>query len=203
MLRLCPVPAEPLEKEGDNQKVIARRAILGKNCRYLKPNELKKFRIVHHVSLVKADNNIGDVDLAGQEDVLPCLRHRTVSSRYYQHRSVHLGSSGDHVLDVASMPPAVQMRIMPLLGLILRTIDVDRDAAFPLFRCTVDLIIGRILGPTLGRKSRGDCRSQRGLAMVNVTNSANVYVRLRSLKPLLSRCCPCCGFVSSSKTATT
>src|SRR6185295_13138508 len=70
----------------------------------------------------------------------------------------------------------------PRLGLILHMRGRDRDAARPLLRSLVDLVVGRIGRPArLGQYLR-DRRRQRRLAMVNVTNRPDIAVRLRPLK---------------------
>jgi hypothetical protein len=59
---------------------------------------------------------------------------------------------------------------------------VDGDAACLFFRRCVDLVVGLGLATEFLRQNRGDRRRQRGLAVVNVTNRAYVYVRLRTFE---------------------
>ena len=50
--------------------------------------------------------------LAGQQDVLFGLRHRTIGSSYHEDSAVHLGSTGDHVLHVVGVTRAIHVRIV-------------------------------------------------------------------------------------------
>jgi hypothetical protein len=77
---------------------------------------------------------------------------------------------------------AVNVRVVTLGRLVLDVRGVDRDAARLLFRRRVNLVVGLRLATKLLRQDRRDRRRQRGLAMVNVTNRADVYVRLRTFK---------------------
>ncbi len=97
-------------------------------------------------------------------------------------RTVHLGGTGDHVLDVIRVARAVDVRIVTLLGLILSVVGVDRDAAGFLFRSVVDLVVPLDRRMTQGREALGDGSSQCRLAMVNVTDGSDVDVRLVTLK---------------------
>src|SRR5436190_335346 len=77
-------------------------------------------------------------------------------------------------------------------GLVLDVRRVDRDAARLLLGCVVDLLealdAGR-RGPLL-RKHLRDRRGQRRLAMVDVTDRADVEMRLGALKLLLGHASP-------------
>ncbi len=58
----------------------------------------------------------------------------------HQDRAIHLGSTGDHVLDVVGVARSVDVSIVTLLSLVLNMRDVDRDTTLLLFRRLVDLI---------------------------------------------------------------
>src|SRR5277367_2553335 len=105
----------------------------GQQLADLQLDELEQFLIVDHVVLVERDQDVGHADLAGQQHVLAGLRHRAVGGGDHQDRAVHLGSAGDHVLDVFGVSGGVDVRIVTLLGLVLHLGDVDRDAALTLF----------------------------------------------------------------------
>src|SRR5665647_389730 len=62
-------------------------------------------------------------------DVLAGLGHRAVDSSDHEDRAVHLGGTGDHVLDVVGVTRRVDVRVVPLLGLVLDVRDVDGDTA--------------------------------------------------------------------------
>ena len=57
-----------------------------------------------------------------------------------QDRPVHLRRPGDHVLDVVGVAGAVDVGVVPLVGLVLDVGDGDRDAARPLLGGVVDLV---------------------------------------------------------------
>jgi len=60
----------------------------------------------------------------------------------------------------------------------------DGDAAFLFLGRLVDVIDVLLLRETLERKGIQDTRRERGLAMVDVTDGADVHVRLGALKLL-------------------
>ena len=70
-------------------------------------------------TFVQEDDHRWHFDLAGEQDVLAGLRHRAVGGGDDQDRPVHLGGAGDHVLDVVGVARAVDVGVVPLLGLIL------------------------------------------------------------------------------------
>ncbi len=113
--------------------------------------------------------------------MLAGLRHRAVSGVHHQDRAVHLGGTGDHVLDVISMTGTVHMRIVTRVGLVFHMRRRDRDPARFLFRGSVDLVIRLELAELLR-----DRRRQRRLAVVNVTNRADVAMRLAAVKLFLA-----------------
>ena len=77
--------------------------------------------------LVQEHDDRRHADLAGEQDVLAGLRHRAVGRRHDQDRAVHLGGAGDHVLHVVGVARAVDVGVVPLLGLVLDVRDGDRD----------------------------------------------------------------------------
>ena len=76
------------------------------------------------------------------------------------------------------MAGAVDVRVVTLGGLVLNVRGGNGDAALALFRGVVDLVI--CLGDTTEflRLVHRDRRRQRGLAVVDVTDRADVDVRL-------------------------
>jgi len=63
---------------------------------------------------------------------------------------------------------------------------VDGDAASAFFRRSVDLVVGREGRAAGFRQHLGDGCGQRGLAVVNVTDGADVAVRLAAGKLFLT-----------------
>ena len=169
-------------------EVVARELVLRQQLADLELDELQDLLVVDHVGLVQRDHDVGDADLAGQEDVLLGLRHRTVGGRHDQDRAVHLRRTRDHVLDVVGVPGAVDVRVVTRLGLVLDVRDRDRDTPLPLLGRLVDLVerLGvRVERRVLVVQHLGDRSGQRGLAMVDVTDGADVAVRLGALELLL------------------
>ena len=109
--------------------------------------------------------------------MLAGLRHRAVSCGHDENAAVHLGCAGDHVLDVVGVARAVDVGVVTGRRLILDVGSRDGDAAGLFFRRCVDLVVGLEFTEKLGDRSR-----QRGLAVVNVTNRADVNVRLIALE---------------------
>ena len=107
------------------------------------------------------------------------LRHRAVGRRHHQDRPVHLRRARDHVLDVVRVARAVDVRIVPVRRLVLHVRGRDRDAALTLFRSVVDRVerTERVLRVVL-RQNLRDRRRQRRLAMIDMPDRPNVYVRL-------------------------
>ena len=112
------------------------------------------------------------------------LRHRAVGGGDHEDRAVHLGRTGDHVLDVVGVTGAVDVRVVTRLGLVLDVRDRDRDTALTLLGSLVDLVERRerVQVRVLVVQHLGDRRGQRRLAVVDVTDGADVDVRLGPLE---------------------
>ena len=147
-------------------------------------NEVDELRIVDHVALVEEDDDIRNADLTGEQDVLTGLRHDAIGGGDDEDRGVHLGGAGDHVLDVVSVPRAVDVGVVTLLGLVFFVGGVDRDATSPFLGAGVDVAIGFVDGIALGAVGGfanhgevvGDGRGKGGLAVVNVADGTDVHV---------------------------
>ena len=166
----------------DDRDVVAREAVLGQQLADLELDQLEQLLVVDHVDLVQIDHDRRHAHLPRQQDVLPGLRHRPVGGRDHQDRPVHLRGTGDHVLDVVGVPRAVDVRVVPVAGLVLDVRGVDRDPARLLLRRLVDLVVRREMRPARLRQHLGDRRRQRRLAVVDVTDRPDVAVRLRPRK---------------------
>ena len=184
------VALEGLERRHLDDRGVLVELLGGQQLADLQLDELEQLLVVDHVGLVQRDQDVGHTDLTGQQHVLAGLRHRAVGRRDHQDRTVHLGGAGDHVLDVVGVAWGVDVRVVPLVGLVLHVRDVDRDTALLLFRSLVDVVEGRDLIQIgeLVVQNLGDSRGQRGLAVVNVTNGPDVDVRLRPLELRLRHC---------------
>jgi hypothetical protein len=179
------VALEGLQRAAANDRQgVAREVVLAEQLAQLHLDEVDELHVLgrHHVHLVQVDHQRRHVHLPRQEHVLPGLGHRTLVRRHHQDRAVHLRGPGDHVLDVVGVPGAVDVRVVPLLGLVLHVRRGDGDAAGLLLGRLVDLVEGREVRQALGLQVLGDRRGQRRLAMVDVTDGADVAVRLVALE---------------------
>ena len=186
------VALESLEsRTADDRRVVARELVLVEELAGLHLDEVDELFVVDHVALVQEHDDVGHAYLTGEQDVLAGLSHGAVGRSDNEDRAVHLSSTRDHVLDVVGMAGAVNVSVVASIRLILDVSDGDRDAALALLGSLVDVLEGRevsgrgavrtvVLGENLG-----DCRSQRGLAMVDVTDGADVYMRLRAIELFL------------------
>ena len=162
----------------DDRDLVARELVLREQFANFELDQLEQLRIVDHVDLVHEHDQRRHADLAGEQDVLAGLRHRAVGGGHHQDRAVHLRGAGDHVLHIVGVAGAVDVRVVALVGLVFDVRGRDRDAARLLFRRLVDLVIGRERRTARLRQNLGDRRRQRRLAMVDVTDRADIAVRL-------------------------
>jgi len=176
----------------DDGDVVAVVAVLGQEVAGLHLDEVDELLVVDHVALVQEDDDVLNADLTGEQDVLAGLSHGAVGGGDDQDSAVHLSSAGDHVLDVVGVARAVDVSVVALPGLVLLVSDGNGDAALTLLGGLVDVLEGNEGGLAAlgGGQNLGDCRGKGGLAVVNVTNGADVYVRLRTIKLLLGHCRP-------------
>ena len=178
------VALERLERRYLDDRGVLVELLGGQQFADLQLDELEELLVVDRVGLVQRDQDVGHADLTGEQHVLAGLRHRAVGGGDHQDRAVHLGGTGDHVLDVVGVAGGVDVRVVTLLGLVLHVGDVDRDAALTLFGRIVDLVeCARLVQRrVLVVQNLGDCCGQRRLAVVNVTDGPDVDVRLRPLE---------------------
>ena len=170
----------------DDRDVVARELVLRQKLAHLHLDQLEQLLVVDHVDLVHEHDQRRNADLTRQQDVLAGLRHRAVGGRHHQDRAVHLRRARDHVLHVVGVARAVDVRVVPVLRLVLDVRRRDRDAARALLRRLVDLVVGRVRrAARLGQNLR-DRGRQRRLAMVDVTDRTDVAVRLRPLEFILA-----------------
>ena len=134
----------------DDRGVVAGEVVLVEQFLDLLLDQLDQFVVVDLVDLVEEDDHVRDVDLAGEQDVLARLRHHAVGGRDDQDRAVHLRGAGDHVLDVVGVARAVDVGVVPVVGLVLDVRGRDRDPALLLLRSVVDLGEALRLGAALG-----------------------------------------------------
>jgi len=73
-----------------------------------------------------------------------------------------------------------------LLGRVLDVRGGDGDTALALFRSLVDHVEGRERSRALRGQNLRDCGRQRGFAVVDVADRADVHMRLAAIKFLFS-----------------
>ena len=182
----CLVALERLERRaGDERDVVAREVVLGEQVADLDLDELEELLVVDHVGLVEEHDDVGHADLAGEQDVLARLRHRAVGGGHDQDRAVHLGGAGDHVLHVVRVTGTVDVGVVTVGRLVLDVRRRDRDAALLLLRSVVDLVEAAGLTAVGVGEHLRDGGRERGLAVVDMTDGADVDVRLVALELLL------------------
>ncbi|AKA27544.1 hypothetical protein PCL1606_61020 (plasmid) [Pseudomonas chlororaphis] len=108
--------------------------------------------------------------------------HRTISGRANQDRAVHLGSTGDHILDVVGVTRAVNVRVVTNVRVVLYVGSVDGDTTSLLFRSAVDLVEVNNCGTENLGANASQSSGQSGFTVVNVTDGANVDVRFVTFK---------------------
>ena len=130
--------------------------------------------------------------------MLTGLRHGAVGGGHDQDSAVHLGGTGDHVLDIVGVTGAVDVSVVTVVRLVLDVRDRDGDTALTLFGCLVDLVERReVRIALLGQRFR-DRRGERRLTMVDVTDGTDVHMRLGALELLLRHESPPLGAVTVS-----
>ena len=152
-------------------------------------NEFEHFLVFYHVAFVEEYNKAGYVYLASQKDVLTCLGHRTVGCSYYDNCTVHLGSTGNHVLYIVGVSRAVNVCVVTLCGFVFYVRGVNGNTALFFFGCVVDLVERFYF--CVARKSFfcqyfGDGSCKRCLSVVNVTYGTDVNMRFGTLKMFFS-----------------
>src|SRR3954467_3209816 len=190
LLRVLRVALERLQRRPDHERdVVARKVVLGQQVADLDLDELQELLVVDHVGLVEEDDHVRHADLAGEQDVLARLRHRAVGGGDHEDRAVHLRRARDHVLHVVGVTRAVDVRVVAVLRLVLDVRRRDRDAALLLLGRVVDLVAAAGLAADLLREHLRDRSRQRRLAVVDMTDRADVDVRLAALELCLGHCC--------------
>ena len=188
--REVPATLQRQERRAANDgHVIAGELVLGEQFAHFQLHQFEQLFVLHHVHFVQKDHHGRHFHLARQQHMLARLGHGAIGSADHQDGAVHLGGSGDHVLDVVGMPGAVDVGVVALLGFVLQVGDGDGDAALALFGRFVNLVEGGVLGQFGGGQDFGDGGRQGGFAMVNVTDRAHVHMRFVALKFLLCHLC--------------
>src|SRR4051794_30022662 len=179
LLDVLLVAVERLQRRADDERdVVAREVVGGEELAHLDLDQLQELLVVDHVGLVEEHDDVRHAHLTGEQDVLARLRHRAVRRRNHEDRAVHLGGARDHVLDVVGVPRAVHVRVVAGFRPLVHRGRGGGGGARLLLGSVVDLLEGARLSAVLLGQHLGDRRGQRGLAVVDVTDRADVDVRL-------------------------
>ena len=157
-------------------------------------HKLKKFFVIHLVRLVEIDANGRHTNLAGQQDVLPGLGHRTVRGGNHQDGTVHLGCTGNHVFHIVGVSGTIDVRVVAIFGLVFHVSGRDGDSALLLLGGGIDFVVS--LDVTASQFFREDHRDRRGegsFSMVDVADRTDVHVGLVPFKLFFGHMLACCG----------
>ena len=164
----------------NNRDVIAGEVIGAQQFANFHFYQFQQLFVVNHIYFVQEYNHCRYAYLASQQDVLTSLRHRAVSSGYYQDCAVHLSSAGNHVLYIVSMARAVNVCIVTGCGFIFNVRGVDGNTTFTFFRSFIDHGVVHEFSAAFFSQYFSDSSSQSSLAMVNVTDGADIQMRFSS-----------------------
>ena len=162
----------------DDRNVVSGELIRTEEFADFHLHQLDEFLVIDHVRLVHEHNDLRHADLTSEQDVLTSLGHRTICGGNDQNRSVHLGRTGDHVLDIVSVSRAIHMGVVTVFRLVLHMGGCDGDPTLPLFRRIIDLIKRLYHCTARLCKHSSDRSGQSRLAVVHVTNCPHIGVRL-------------------------
>ena len=166
----------------DDGDVVAIIVIAAEELADFHLDEVEQLGIVDKVALVQENNQLGNTNLTGEQDVLTGLGHRTVGCSNNEDGTVHLGSTSNHILHIVSVTRAVDVSVVTGLSLILNVSGVNGNTTLFLFRSGVDRVKGLHFRQTFGCKHLGDGGGQGSLTVVHVANSTDVYVRFRTIE---------------------
>nr|GME08532.1 Uncharacterised protein [Ipomoea batatas] len=117
---------------------------------------MKKLLIINLVLFVEKHHHIRDPHLLSQQNVFFSLGHRPIGAGNHQNSPVHLGGSGNHILDVIRVAGAVHVRVVPILGLVLHRGGVNRNPTGSLLRGGVDFVVFLRGGVSVGGQGHGE-----------------------------------------------
>ena len=177
-----------LRVAANDRNLIAREVVLVQQVANFHLDQRQQLFVVDQVALIEEHHETGHVHLASQEDVLTRLGHRTVSGRHHEDRAVHLGGTGDHILDIVGVAGTVDVGVVPTGRLVFDVRNGDRHRLrFVAHRTALgDIGIFLELGQTLVRLRGQQSRRRRRFPVVNVADRPHVDVRLGPHEDFLS-----------------
>jgi len=152
----------------DDGGLVALEAVAAEQLAHLHLDELQHLLVVNSVDLVDEDDDLLDTDLAGEQQVLAGLGHLAVRGGDDDDGAVHVGGTGDHVLDVVGVAGTVDVGIVALIGRVLNVGSGNGDTALALFGSLVDGAVLEELGKALLGLALGDGGGESRLCGVSV-----------------------------------
>jgi hypothetical protein len=152
----------------DDGCLVALEAVAGQQLAHLHLDELQHLGVLDGIDLVDENDNLLDTDLAGEQQVLTGLGHLAVRGGDDDDGAVHVGGTGDHVLDVIGVTGAVDVGIVAVVGLVLDVGRGDGDTTLALLGRLVDGAVLEELGVALLGLTLGDGGCEGGLEGVSV-----------------------------------
>src|SRR5690606_4295785 len=104
-------------------------------------HQIQQFRIIHQIHLIQVHNHCRYSYLCSQQNVLFCLRHRTIGSSHNQDSTIHLSSTSNHIFHVVSVTGTIHVCIVTSSCLIFHVSGIDSNTSFFFFRSSVNIII--------------------------------------------------------------
>lgn len=153
----------------DDGSVVALEAVRGEELAHLHLDKLQHLLVLDGVDLVDENDQALDTNLAGEEQVLPGLRHLTVTGGDDNDGTIHGGGTSDHVLDVIGVTRAVDVGVVSVVGGVLDVCGGDGDTTLALLGSLVDGAILEVGGVALLGLTLGDGGCEGGLDVEDVS----------------------------------
>ncbi len=134
-----------------HRNVISRKIVLREQLPDFQLHQLQQLRIIHHVHFVHEHHDVRHPHLTCQQNVFAGLRHRSIGRTHHQNRPIHLGRTGDHVLDIVGMPWAVHVGVVARIAFVLHMRGGNGDAPGFFLRRLIDFIERHFLGQAFFR----------------------------------------------------
>ena len=170
----------------NDRNIVAGEVVAGQQLTDFHLDEFDDLFVIDHVALIECDNQGGNANLLGEQDVLFGLGHGAVCGCTDEDGAIHLRCTRNHVFHVVRVTRAVNVGVVALIGFVLNVSSIDGDAALALLRSSVNIgIVLNLSHPFLGEHVC-DRSGEGGFAVVNVANGADVDVGLVPFELLAS-----------------
>lgn len=150
----------------DNWGLVTLETVGREKLTHLHLDELQHLWVLKGIDLVDEDDNLLNTDLTGEEQVLTSLWHLSVGGGNDNDGSVHVGGTGNHVLDVVGVTWAVDVGVVTGLGGVLDVSGGDGDTTLALFWCLINRAVVEEVGEALLGLTLGDGSGEGGLYML-------------------------------------